>query len=148
MSNLINHAKRELSLLRSTEPDEMQDAIDAHVLRMVEVFSEAGHSGTSAPYTISILSKILAFEPVTPLKGDESEWNEVSAGVFQNNRCSTVFRQADRFDGQAYDIEGRIFKEPSGSCYTSRDSMVPITFPYTPSREYVNAPETPEATTT
>lgn len=141
MSNLVEHAKRELALLRApNEPDEMQDAIEANILKMVEFFSEAGHSGSSAPYTIGLLTKLLSFEPVLPLTGEDSEWNEVGPGVFQNNRCSHVFRQADRFDGQAYDIEGKVFREPNGACYTSGESQVPITFPYTPTREYVDVP--------
>lgn len=28
--------------------------------------------------------------------------------------------------------------EPDGGCYTSRDSLVPVTFPYTPKSEYVD----------
>ena len=59
MSNLVDFAKEELRRLRAPGdgPDELQDLIDAHILKMVDVFSEAGHSGTSAPYAIGILEK-------------------------------------------------------------------------------------------
>jgi hypothetical protein len=64
--------------------------------------------------------------------------------MFQNKRCSHVFKQADRFDGQAYDIDGIIFYDwytdeegnKSKSYFTSADSRVPVTFPYVPTREY------------
>jgi len=43
--------------------------------------------------------------------------------------------------GEAYDINGKVFREPSGSCYTSFESRVPVTFPYTPTTEYVDVVE-------
>lgn len=135
MSNLLDHAKTELARLRtSTEPDEMQDAMDAHILKMVEVFSEEGHSGFSASYATKILEKLLRFEPITPLQGTDDEWNEVRDGTWQNNRCSHVFKRAD---GTAYDIQGKVFVESDGCAFTSGDSFVDITFPYVPKTEYV-----------
>lgn len=138
MSNLLQHAEHELKLLRSNEPCEIQDAVDKHILKMVEMFSEEGHSGSSAPYCIGILEKLLRFEPINPLTGEEDEWFDHGDGVRQNKRCSHVFKDADN---RAYDIDGRIFREPNGSCYTSSDSRVYIEFPYTPRREYVDVPD-------
>jgi len=97
------------------------------------------------------------FEPLVPLTGEDWEWTETSEGVFQNKRCSHVFKQADRFDGQAYDIDGIVFyewherdldpDEPGypgktrfKSHYTSSESRVPVTFPYTPIKNYVERP--------
>lgn len=117
--------------------DEMQQAICNNVLELINHLASQGHSGYSATYCIHMFEKLAKYEPLVPLSGDDDEWNEVGPGVFQNNRCSRVFKQADRFDGQAYDIEGRVFREPNGACYTSKDSLVPITFPYTPKTEYV-----------
>ena len=60
-----------------------------------------------------------------------------------------MFKQADRFDGQAYDIDGIVFfdwytdpetGEKSKSYFTGRDSFVPVTFPYTPTTEYKESP--------
>lgn len=142
-SNLVTFARREL-VAAGMDPDSKEDGpnkwIAENVLELVRVFAEQGHSGSSAPYCIRLFSTLAAFEPWGPLKGDDSEWMEVGEGVFQNLRCSHVFKQADRFDGQAYDLDGRIFREPSGACYTSHESMVPITFPYTPTRVYVDVP--------
>lgn len=116
------------------------------VLEILDVFEKQGHSGFSAGYIINILEKVMRFEPVTPLTGDDDEWRDVGAlggGIrYQNKRCGHVFKDED---GQAYDSEGKIFwewytsddGERSKSHYTSRDSRVYIEFPYTPKREYV-----------
>jgi hypothetical protein len=128
--------------------DEMQEAICKHVLKLLNVFDGEGHSGSSAPYVINLFRKLAAFEPVAPITGEDWEWNEASTGVYQNKRCSHVFKRADRFNGQAYDINGKIFWEwykdedgkPFKSYYTGSGSFVPITFPYVPKREYVFVP--------
>lgn len=136
---MIDFAKRELATLRSSdEPNEMQDMIEKHVLEMVKLFSDEGHSGSSASYTISILEKVLRFEPITPLTGEEDEWTELGYGpdmFAQNKRCSHVFKRAD---GSAYDCEAVIFRDPDGSCFTSKGSSRDVTFPYRPTREYVD----------
>lgn len=124
--------------------DEMQEAICNHVLKLLELFADEGHSGSTAPYTVNIFKKLAMFEPIVPLTGEDWEWTEVHDGVFQNKRCSRVFKQADRFDGQAYDIDGIIFynwyKNENGekikSYFTGKESCVPITFPYIPTKEY------------
>ena len=103
---------------------------------MVEVFAEEGHSGSSAGYAIGLLEKLLRFEPLQPLTGEDSEWFDHGDGVFQNTRCSHVFKE----NGEAYDIDGIIFREPDGSCFTNFKSRVPVTFPYVPKREYVDVP--------
>jgi hypothetical protein len=137
--------------------DEMQEAICKHVLKLLDVFADEGHSGSSAPYAVNVFKKLAMFEPLVPLTGEDWEWTETSEGVFQNKRCGHVFKQADRFDGQAYDIEGIVFyewherdldpDEPGypgktrfKSHYTSSESRVPVTFPYTPIKNYVERP--------
>lgn len=159
MSNMHKHALMEFKAAgwldeTGAYKDEMQAAICEHVLELLKVFSAEGHSGTTAPYTVNLFKSLAMFEPIVPLTGEDWEWHEASTGVFQNKRCSHVFKQADRFDGQAYDIQGKVFFEwrereldeddvgyPGTrrfkSSYTSRDSCVPVTFPYTPKTEYV-----------
>ena len=127
--------------------DETQKMICEHVMKLLDVFAEEGHSGSSAPYAINLFKQLASFEPVVPLTGEDWEWQECGPGVFQNLRCGHVFKSADRFNGQAYDGEGIIFwdlppplegeTEPYKCYFTSRDSAVPIVFPYTPKREYM-----------
>jgi len=140
--------------------DDMQQLMMDQLLQMGELFASFGHSGYSASYAISCLTPLLKFEPLGPLTGEDWEWNlindEMTGGVttYQNNRCSHVFKQADRFDGQAYDINGKVFYEyyereldedeegypaiyRGKSHFTNSDSCVPITFPYYPVTEYI-----------
>lgn len=134
--SLVEYAKAELALIRSGEPDEMQDAIEKCVLDLISLFAGQGHSGSSAPYVIGIVEKLMQFEPLTPLTGADDEWCEVTEGTFQNKRCPHVFKE----NGEAYDIDGIVFRDPDGSCFTSRDSRVPVTFPYVPKTEYRDVP--------
>ena len=139
MSNLVAHAKRELEIAGWFSEDGPYDGMfGPAVLKMVELFSEEGHSGMSAGIAIQLFEKVARYEPLTPLTGSDDEWFEATDGVYQNVRCSHVFKEAD---GKAYDIDGKIFREPSGACFTSRDSRVFVEFPYTPKREYVDVPE-------
>jgi hypothetical protein len=154
MSNLHYHAMAEFRAAGFIDEngnycDEMQEAICKNVLKLMDVFNEEGHSGFSAPYTINMFSKLAKFEPIVPLTGEDWEWNEASEGVFQNKRCSHVFKQIDRYNGQAYDIDGKVFwewreSEEFGALtkdfYTNGNSHTPITFPYTPKREVVFVP--------
>jgi hypothetical protein len=132
--------------------DEMQAMICLDILELIEVFSNQGHSGSTAPYTVSMFEKLAMHKPIVPLTGEYWEWNCISDArtdtvpVFQNKRCSSVFKQPDRYDGQPYDIDGKVFRETTDEngdeCkyyyYTSKDSHVPIEFPYTPKTEYVD----------
>lgn len=140
MANMLSFAKEELRRLRSLDgkPDEMQDAIEANVLGMVELFAAGGHSGSSAAYTLGILEKVLAFKPVTPLTGEADEWTAVDSGydmVAQNKRCFHVFKRAD---GTAYDINAVIFRDPDGSTWSGSDGSRDVTFPYMPKTEIVD----------
>lgn len=136
--NLIRHARTELKIAGMFDADSSYGGmLGESTINLMKMFSLEGHSGYSAGMQISLFQKVGSFEPLTPLTGDDSEWMEVGEGMHQNVRCSHVFKGQD---GRAYDIEGRIFREPSSTTYTSGDSRVFITFPYTPSREVVDVP--------
>ena len=151
MSNYITHAMTEFRAAGWVDDsgnycDEMQQAICEHVLKLLEVFDEAGHSGSSAPYAINVFKTLASFEPIVPLTGEDWEWNDISeyggGTKYQNKRCSRVFKD---IDGRTYDIEGKIFWEwwvdedgvKRKSHYTCKESHIDIEFPYTPTREYV-----------
>lgn len=139
MSNLVKYAESELKLLGMSPKGPKNSPntwVAQNVMKIVKEFSKGGHSGHSAGYTIGVLERVLKFEPLSPLTGEDSEWVEVGNGVFQNNRCPHVFKEK----GRAYDLDGKIFREPDGSCYTNGKSRVFITFPYVPKREYVDVP--------
>jgi len=129
MSNLEKHAELELSFIKDDGYDGM---IKEAVMGLVKLFAEQGHSGFSAPIVVGLFEKLALFKPISPLTGADDEWTEVSDGVFQNKRASHVFKQKDRFDGQAYDINAVVFQDADGSRWTNSDSFRTITFPYTP----------------
>lgn len=141
-NNLVLHAENELNILlnkcEDEEGKELQKVMNNDILEIVEAFSNQGHSGVSAGYAISLLQKLLKYEPITPLTGNDDEWNKLDYGddiKYQNKRCSRVFKNAD---GQAYDSEGKIFSDDGGkSWYQSKDSRVNITFPYIPHTEKI-----------
>lgn len=143
MSNLTDHAKYELERAGWFDEDGMYGDMMGHaVLKMVELFSEEGHSGMSASIAISLFKKVASFEPLTPITGEDDEWIDHGEGIahgrYQNKRCSHVFKDADGF---AYDIQGKVFVEPSGASYTNSESRTPVSFPYTPETEYVKVDE-------
>ena len=161
MSNLLSHAMDELDRIGMTEDsdDEMNVAMRKHILHMMQEFANEGHSGFSASYAISILTKLLDFKPLSPLTGEDSEWTNVRdygpEPHWQNKRKSSVFKDAD---GSCYDIDGKVFWEwcmpyeegekPYKTYYTCRESRVPVTFPYTvpdkPIYEYRYSDATPQ----
>ena len=94
---------------------------------------------------VSLFERLARFNPISALTGEDDEWNEVGQrygkAMYQNKRCSSIFKDGDR----AYNIEGRVFREPSGACYTNHDSFVDVTFPYMPTEpEVVDVPATKE----
>ncbi len=152
MSNYEKYAQMEFRAAGWTDEngnfkDEMQEAICAHVLKLLEVFGDEGHSGSSAPYAINLFSKLAKFEPVAPLTGEDWEWSDVSeyggrddGPLYQNKRCGRVFKD----NNGAYDIDGIVWYdwytneegEKHKSYFTGRGSRVPVTFPYVPKTEY------------
>lgn len=144
-SNLERHAENELRIAGFFDKDSVYNGnLGCSVMELVSVFARQGHSGMSAMATLRLFSTVAAFEPLIPLQGTEDEWGAPLSedGTRQNKRCSHVFM---RKDGTAYDIDGRVFREPNGACYTNRDSFVDVTFPYTPKTEYVPSPVVDEA---
>ena len=154
MSNLTSHAMTEFRAAgwldqNGKYTDDMQELICNHVLALLTVFSDEGYTGTTAPYTINLFSTLAKYDPIVPLTGEDWEWSEVSDGdkgkMYQNKRCSAVFKQADRHDGQPYYIDGKVYwewyKNGDGEVnkiyFNCGDSQVPIMFPYTPKSEYV-----------
>jgi len=134
----IEHAKQELKAAGLYDSDSDYGGMLAEaVMKLLEVHVEEGHSGASNSMVINLFSKLANQEPLGPLTGEDGEWGEPydHEGTRQNKRCSHVFMNAD---GSAYDILGKVFREPNGSSYTSADSHVPVQFPYTPVTEYVD----------
>lgn len=139
--SLVEWAKVELERIGGKD-DEMQQMMNRDILQIVETFAEQGHTGFSASYALSIIKRLLDYKPITPLTGEDDEWGDVppwdgGKNSQQNKRCSAVFRS--NFDNStAYYVDGKVFSDDGGKTWwSSRDSHVPVIFPYT-------VPEKPE----
>jgi hypothetical protein len=91
MSNLVDHARRELELL-GEEPQ----TVDGY-LKVIQAFADMGHSGGSASVAIPIINQLLQFHNLTALTDNPDEWyfhGEVwgsGGGVWQNKRNGEAF---------------------------------------------------------
>lgn len=141
MSDLLTFAETELKAAGLVGPEAAYDGdVAKAVLELIKVFSDQGHSGGSAEMVTGCFSRLSRFQPLGPLTGAPEEWMEVHPGVEQNRRCPHIFRQG----GEVMNIDGIIWREPSGSCYTNRHSRVAVTFPYTPVSIYKPSSEDPD----
>lgn len=143
MSNLVDYAKEELKrigMIDSGEP--YNDFGTKAILDLIELFASQDHSGFTAPYVAHMFHRLAMFKPVSPLTGEDDEWNDIGDGTLQNKRYSAVFKDKD---GTAYNIEGKIFTDDGEVWFTNKDSRVNITFPYVvpvePERVYLNKKE-------
>ncbi|MCK9476521.1 MAG: hypothetical protein M0R46_11410 [Candidatus Muirbacterium halophilum] len=130
MTNSKLHAKRELELLEKTTPDAIITPFKNEILALCEAFGKSGQSGGSAPFTATAISqavkKLMMFETLAPLTGEDSEWEDISEysngeSIFQNNRDSRVFKNGK--DGQAYFIEAIVFDGDIGGRFTGNGSV-------------------------
>ena len=129
MSNLVEHAKKEFEILGWPGDCEMQKMICDNVIELLTVFSNQGHSGSTAPYALNLFKKLSMFNTIAPLTGDDDEWLDVDGeGLLQNRRDGTVFKDKN---GEVYWIDGKIFRDRDGCTFTSKDSRVPVEFPWT-----------------
>lgn len=144
---MIDYAKEELKrigMIDSGEP--YNEAVAKAILDLIKVFASQGHSGFTAPYTVNVFKRLAMYKPLSPLTGEDSEWNEIEPGLYQNKRYSAVFKEKD---GKFYNIEGKVFTDDGGKTwYTSKDSSIEITFPYIvpddPEKVYLNKVESEE----
>lgn len=91
MSNLVEHARRELALI-----GEDQDTTEG-IVSVVQAFADCRHSGASAPFAVAYLERLLRFEPLTPITDDLDEWEDRSKisgyPLWQNVRDSRAMSE-------------------------------------------------------
>jgi hypothetical protein len=107
--------------------------IEGSVIQMLEKVDDLPVEDRSRWLALSLFSRLSVGQVVTPLLGEEGEWEPFGEeGLMQNKRCPHVFK---RPDGTAYDaraivrlsIDGTV--KPDG--FESRD----VVFPYMPKQE-------------
>lgn len=91
MSNLVEHARRELELI-GEDP-----VYSASLVAAVAAFGSFGHSGASAEMARAQLHALLGFEALSPLSSDPAEWCDVAevSGIplWQNRRNPAAFSE-------------------------------------------------------
>lgn len=108
MTNTQKFAKQELDVLSATVPDAILIPFSKEILALCEAFGKSGQSGSSAPYTATVISKAIKKlclqEPICDVTGHESEWSEpLESGKSkditwrQNGRCSALFLETTHF---------------------------------------------------
>jgi hypothetical protein len=130
------------------------------ILALCEAFGRSGQSGGSAPYTASALSqaikKLCLQEPICPITGHEKEWNDITEmnngeSMFQNNRCSGVFKEGDEYSyvhaiiwqgEEKWDtFSGRVYIDEKDFELIGSSQLV--NFPFTPKTFYIDVVRVP-----
>lgn len=131
---MSDYAKKELERLEKTCKDDTELQIQKWctkcVLELLDVFKNQGHSNFSAHYVVGLFDTLVDFKPLTPLTGEDDEWEE-NYGCLQNKRCSSVFKEPD---GRVYDIDYWYMKGEDGTCFGNNNTMQDIVFPYMPQK--------------
>jgi hypothetical protein len=97
MSNLVDHAKRELDILASKGGHD--EELNQIIIECIEKFAEYDHSGGSAAWAIPVLNDLLQFKNLSPLTDNPEEWMQVHDGgllyrghtVWQSRRNPEAF---------------------------------------------------------
>lgn len=122
-------------------------------LKAFKSLLEDGHSGMSISITRQILNQLILGEPLSPIIGEDDEWEDVSyegmpEGVikeYQNKRMSSLFKYVHEdgtvkysdvqrvtcYESSHDDIQGGV---PFHNGFINRiiDEVKPITLPYVP----------------
>lgn len=130
-SNTASYAERELDILVKTVKDPIIKPFIPEIIALCDKFGKSGQSGGSAPFTAAALSqaikKLCLQEPICEITGIEEEWmdvSDISDGeiLFQNNRCSSVFKVGNN---QSYYLDAISFKSEKNICYFSNNVIMP-----------------------
>ncbi len=129
-SNYVSYATKELRIAGWMKKDSAYGGMFPQgVIRQMKVLSIDGHSGGSIGTAVYLVKKLSLFQPLTPLTGEDDEWNECNEDTWQNNRCSHVFKNP--LTGIARNNDGKVFEDEHGNWYGSSKSSIEIEFPWT-----------------
>lgn len=152
MTNLKNYAMEEFALMRQKSSDSVVLEFEEEILALCEKFGNSGQSNNSASFFAGEISnsihKLLMFEPLLPITGEEDEWFRCSTDCLQNKRCSALFKDND--EQRAHYLVAIIWKGKEkydtfvGTVYIDDDNFETINscqfvkFPFTPKTFYVD----------
>lgn len=163
-NNYQKHFEKELEIMKKNSknnPNEdgklIIEMFKKPIKQITKIFSKQGHSGSSASFYSSILSQgiknILSFQPLSEITCSDREWNlvtegnvneeiyDLKKGVYQNNRCSAIFKEGK--NGKPYYLDAIVWKgEDEYDTFTGIvdriSSNQSIKFPFTPKTFYID----------
>jgi len=153
--NLQKHTEHEFELLKQqTQTKDEKPVIlqfEKPIKKIVKIFSKQGHSGMSANVYSSIVSesikKILKFETLSPLTGEENEWNICDDNIiFQNKRNSAVFKQdniVNYIDGIIWQNIDEKYDSFTGTVENISSNIKGLSFPLTPKTFRIDVKKVP-----
>jgi hypothetical protein len=142
-SNLMNFAQSELKIAGLFDDDsDYNGAIATAIMELMNVFSKQEHSGFSGSMVIDLFKKLAKFQPITPIMGTDDEWTDCEDNLYQNKRCSAIFKNGK--DGEPYYIDAIVWQGEEGwdnftGCINKYKSFQHIkSFPFVPKTFYVD----------
>lgn len=144
-NRILEHARTELFLanLLATDPTSIQNKISNCTLKIIESCSyiEGLANEEILDRTLDLVCKLLKWKPLTPLTGDEKEWEDISddyclqpGELYINKRYRAVIKKKD---GTAIDTQAYLYQTSDGHKELNINSSKQITFPYEPKQEVV-----------
>lgn len=110
----------------------VQKKVTKAILELHDVFAKQHHDNFSASYVMDLFYKLVHFTPLSPLTGEDDEWNPVEG--MNDTEYNTRFTGISRKTGDnstAIWHDGILFCEPNGdNWFSSKESSVPVTFPF------------------
>lgn len=128
-NKFVEHAKMELDKIRGgRKPQGREISSEEKVMKLVKLFSKQEFDIGELGYVTSVVTKLIKQYPLSPLTGEDDEWERYSSTTFLNKRCMDVYKSG----GKAYFTKGKLFSTDEGkSWFSTKESVVEIeSFPY------------------
>lgn len=114
--NDIEDVKKEFLKLGYKPIEECEEDIDKWfqegTLKLLNIFN----SGYKDNIVIDYFCKLGKFDPISPIMCTEDEWNEVGDDIYQNNRCSALFKNSK--NEEPHYLDAIVWKNQNGNTYT------------------------------
>ncbi len=143
-----NFANKELDYLESNVPDAVILPFKEEIITLVEKFRESGQSGSTSSYVASAISetikKLMLYQPICGLIGNDEEWSVIQFDLFQNKRCTALFKNP--ITKKCNYLGAIVWKDENsftGSVYKDKinfeliTSSQFVTFPFQPKTFYI-----------
>lgn len=88
---MIEHAKNELKQIGLYE-----HKIGKSVLQLIETFTKQKNSKKETEKIKLLFNKLVDFQQLSEITGEETEWLEISKNTYQNKKLKTLFKQKDK----------------------------------------------------